>query len=439
MESNAMHQQPQTSKILQSESHLHLYGCLDAKSVWSVSQDRAAKFADRFQWFLGEYERATGVTINPKRWWDDNDAFETFKEQFICGHAVSFDVFQAKFNLLIALFPPTPSDMWLANETFKTHAKSSGFKEYRTFLPLYLPKPDRAAYLKRVIETAASHESADYHPRIAISFMRKNTEAWENYRFLCEFLENHPDLAPWITGIDFCASERGHPPSAKKQLFEQIHADNQKRKFPIEILYHVGEMWQDISIASAARWCAEAAQLGAHRLGHALALGMNCDVLRGRKICESAHETEQHFAWLRANGSALHEFGFTPIDYEWLRDQAESSKQEHYVEWVYNDDLIENTRRFQDAALTVVREIGPIVESCPTSNMRIGSLHSPSQHPLRRFLDHRLKVTISTDDPGIFDVSLADEEINVLSHFAVSADELATMESRTRRIFETRS
>lgn len=409
--------QKHSLNILSSESHLHLYGCLPSKSLWSVAEERSHRYAERFQWFLAEYERATGKRINPNQWWKADDGFENFKAEYVCGHAVSFEVFQAKFNLLIALFPPNPEDMWLANEVFEHHSKEGGYKEYRTFLPLYLPESARETYLRRIAETAAARESATYHPRIAISLMRKDTEAWDGYHFLAKFLEKNPDVAPWITGVDFCASEQGHPPMAKKNLFHQIHHDNQNRQRPIEILYHVGEMWQDISIASAARWCVEAAELKAHRLGHALALGMDVGVLHGRKIRETVAETERHLAWLRLHRATLHGFGFTPTDYQWLRDQAETRAQDDHVEWIYDDDLILHTTKFQNAALAMVRQLGPTVESCPTSNMRIGSLKSPAQHPLRRFLDHGLNVVMSTDDPGVFDISLASEELNVIQNF----------------------
>ena len=43
----------------------------------------------------------------------------------------------------------------------------------------------------------------------------------------------------------------------------------------LAILYHVGESFDDKSLESAVRWVHEAAEFGAHRLGHAISLGVD--------------------------------------------------------------------------------------------------------------------------------------------------------------------
>ncbi len=423
------------NNILTSECHLHLYGCLAKETLWELSESRSKTHDKRFQWYLAEYEKATRQAINPKKWWDSDRGFDTFKNHFLCRESVPFEIFQAKFNLLIALFPPTPDDMTMPESVFKHHSKEGGYKEYRTFMPLYLAVPERKRYLQKLIETAASFETKAYHPRIAISFSRQDNEAWDNYAFLKDTLSECPDLAPWITGIDFCASERGHPPTEKRKLFHQILADNRDSPNPLEILYHVGEMWQDIAIHSAARWCVEASELGVKRLGHALALGMNAEAVSGRSISESTTETASHFAWLRRHRQVLHESGYTPIDYAWLERRAHMSSHNDQVTWHYDKDLIENTTKFQTAAMEIVRRIGSIIESCPTSNLRIGAIKNPVHHPLRRFLDHGLSVTIATDDPGIFDIDLKHEETLARNILGITSEELTHSHELTESLF----
>ena len=58
-----------------------------------------------------------------------------------------------------------------------------------------------------------------------------------------------------------------------------------------------------------------------------------------------------------------------------------------------------------------VRAAGAVVEVCPASNRRIGDIGDPDHHPVHRFLEHGVRVVVSTDDPGIFDVTL-DQEID---------------------------
>ncbi|MBI2605322.1 MAG: adenosine deaminase [Deltaproteobacteria bacterium] len=52
---------------------------------------------------------------------------------------------------------------------------------------------------------------------------------------------------------------------------------------------------------------------------------------------------------------------------------------------------------------------GVLLEICPTSNFVTRSIPSWDAHPLKRFLDAGIPVSLSTDDPGIFGVTLEEE------------------------------
>ena len=56
----------------------------------------------------------------------------------------------------------------------------------------------------------------------------------------------------------------------------------------------------------------------------------------------------------------------------------------------------------------LVKEQVP-VEVCVTSNLRTGCCKSLEQHPLRRYFDGGLKITLASDDPAMFGTSLARE------------------------------
>jgi adenosine deaminase len=85
----------------------------------------------------------------------------------------------------------------------------------------------------------------------------------------------------------------------------------------------------------------------------------------------------------------------------------------------------------------MIKPYDPLVETCPSSNIRIGALGRPEFHPLRKFLDHQIKVTISTDDPGIFDIDLKHEELLVQRQFGLTNEDLHQCEANTRAIFRT--
>lgn len=62
----------------------------------------------------------------------------------------------------------------------------------------------------------------------------------------------------------------------------------------------------------------------------------------------------------------------------------------------------------QELVARLVKEQVP-VEVCVTSNLRTGCCKSVEQHPLRRYFDAGLKVTLASDDPAMFGTSLARE------------------------------
>ena len=64
------------------------------------------------------------------------------------------------------------------------------------------------------------------------------------------------------------------------------------------------------------------------------------------------------------------------------------------------------------------------VEVCVTSNLRTGACASLSEHPLRRFFDGGLMVTLNTDDPAMFQTTLCREYELVAQEFGFSEDQL---------------
>lgn len=59
--------------------------------------------------------------------------------------------------------------------------------------------------------------------------------------------------------------------------------------------------------------------------------------------------------------------------------------------------------------IQLVREREITLELCPISNWITRCVSDPSKHPLKVFLDKGLRVTLNTDDPGLFDNSMPKE------------------------------
>lgn len=74
------------------------------------------------------------------------------------------------------------------------------------------------------------------------------------------------------------------------------------------------------------------------------------------------------------------------------------------------DRIGHGTRAYEDPALVeyLARERVPL-EMCPISNVRTAVVDSLEQHPMRAYIDRGLLVTVNTDDPAMFQTSLAHE------------------------------
>jgi adenosine deaminase len=74
------------------------------------------------------------------------------------------------------------------------------------------------------------------------------------------------------------------------------------------------------------------------------------------------------------------------------------------------DRIGHGTRAAEDEALldTLAQQRIPI-EMCPLSNVRTGVVPSIEQHPIRQFFERGIVVTVNTDDPQMFNNSLAEE------------------------------
>ncbi len=67
------------------------------------------------------------------------------------------------------------------------------------------------------------------------------------------------------------------------------------------------------------------------------------------------------------------------------------------------------------------------VDICLTSNLRTGVLAKLEEHPLRRYFDAGLLVSLSTDDPAMFETDLTREYLLAHERFGFSREELGRL------------
>lgn len=82
-------------------------------------------------------------------------------------------------------------------------------------------------------------------------------------------------------------------------------------------------------------------------------------------------------------------------------------------------------RAFHDPLVeTLLRDTGIPLELCVTSNVQTQAVERLSAHPLRRYFDQGIKVTLNTDDPGTSAISLSGEYLICARDFAFNAHEI---------------
>ena len=92
------------------------------------------------------------------------------------------------------------------------------------------------------------------------------------------------------------------------------------------------------------------------------------------------------------------------------------------------DRLGHGTRAEEDESLLEYLADHEIpIDMCPISNVRTGVVTSIADHPVRRYFDRGLAVTVNTDDPKMFGNSLAEEYRLLRKELGFSRDEIRVL------------
>lgn len=92
------------------------------------------------------------------------------------------------------------------------------------------------------------------------------------------------------------------------------------------------------------------------------------------------------------------------------------------------DRIGHGTAAIQDETLLQYLEEHQIpLELCPVSNVRTGAVADFSDHPIRKYFDMRLLITVNTDDPKMFNTSLFEEYSALVDTFQFSLKEISQL------------
>jgi adenosine deaminase len=95
------------------------------------------------------------------------------------------------------------------------------------------------------------------------------------------------------------------------------------------------------------------------------------------------------------------------------------------VEILRVDRVGHATRAEEDPAVVdLLAATRVALEMCPLSNRATGTVTDIADHPVRRYFERGLNVTINTDDPHMFGNSMADEYVLLHDTFGFSRDDI---------------
>lgn len=409
--------------------HNHLYGSIPSEVLLEIGKKNPNR---RWELYVPAYEKEFGTKIDPKTFFEDFQSPQKFSRLYHFSEKAPFPKFQAKFNLIIALVAFDERELEELPEKILKHQfeKKVEFGEYRVMFPKDEPKEKFLSRLKSISEgfAKANEVGKDLFSGKCVISLHRPESNFRNYEWIKNEMEKNKIVKSEIVGLDFCFFEEGFPPKHKKDFFEQVEKDNKAEpNTALTILYHVGEAWTDKTTFSACRWVLESSEFGAHRLGHALALGWNPELLSSQKESESLEERKDTVDCFLENYESIVSFGefFPKSDLEKEQKVLQNQKNSQFT-IEYGSFEKKSLETFQNFCMQKIRKKKTVVESCPVSNHLIGQIDY--EHlPLKRFLQNQLNVVLSTDDPGIFDCDM-DSQFSIARDIGVSESDLELLQ-----------
>lgn len=409
--------------------HVHLLQSLMVEDLFELAKDVYNDINWNRFGFLDRYESYFGVRLDPVKVFDKAIATGDLSEiKAICVYQYSpegnFEAFDIKsfFPLCITGYYFDNDQPEIVLKYIVNRHKKEGIRyiEYRNGFG------------------GGGQIWKDWHARFARFLKHASTDQFQakyivrlgDYVEFKEMMQENPDVVDTIVGVDF--SGREISPVRLKSFYEQIKIDrHQNPESTPDVVVHIGENFNDISLESAIRRVHQSALFGAKRLAHCIVLGLDPSIAIKRQQSTHEHESvEERLDQIQYDldhSQSLAGFGIY-VDKDALIKEKSNldgiKNKDQLVYRAYSIERLQEVKKRQDFVLSELSRLDKIIEICPTSNLCIGGIPTLKDHSFIKLYASDVPIVICTDDPGIFDQTLSDEIDFVISEFGISEHDL---------------
>lgn len=212
---------------------------------------------------------------------------------------------------------------------------------------------------------------------------------------------------------------RNHDPEAFEPIFAALERARERARSELGLsLYWIFDAVRHFTVPEAERVFRKAAEMRAEYPA-IIGIGLGGDERRcGSEPFRGLYE-EARRAGLRLTNHAGETTGPEAI---WEALSIGSERIGHALSAAQDETLLQELK---------TRSVG--LELNPTSNVRTGVCPSFAGHPLRRYLEMGLLVTLNSDDPAFFGSDLANEYLLAHTQQAFTCDELRRLAANSFR------
>jgi aminodeoxyfutalosine deaminase len=299
-----------------------------------------------------------------------------------------------------------------------------------------LPKAELHLHLEgtilpvTLVELSARHDSISLtlHDAEALYRFSDFTEFIECFKAITRRLKDPEDyeLAAWrmmqrlhdqgvvhaevYISVGVIYMWRNFDPRAFEPIFAALERARERAARELDLsLYWIFDAVRHFTVEEADRVFRKAAELRPH-YPSIIGIGLGGDERRTGSEPFRAFYSEAAQAGLRLTNHAGETTGPEAI---WEALSIGSERIGHALSAIQDDKLLEE-----------LKARGTALELNPTSNVRTGVCASFAAHPLRKYFDRGLMVTLNSDDPALFGSDLANEFLLAHTEQGFTRDEL---------------